>query len=240
MGCIKLCGQQIPVGPKMLFHTPSCCFGVEICEDVWAPIPPSSELALNGAEIIFNLSADNEGIGKHTYLKSLISQQSARCLAGYVFSGCGFGESTQDVVFSGKAMIYENGVLLAQSERFSMKEQIIISEIGICAIYGAHDPAATQWSEEFQADYLSRVIREVFDSGEICGLSLWQLNNAHTYHRRGGCLRVKPLGENSAGVYDLYRRPKLAAQTVSELFHVLSGTCPEKRNKIGELLLKPQ
>lgn len=131
MGCIKLCGQQIPVGPKMLFHTPSCCFGVEICEDVWAPIPPSSELALNGAEIIFNLSADNEGIGKHTYLKSLISQQSARCLAGYVFSGCGFGESTQDVVFSGKAMIYENGVLLDQSERFSMKEQIIISEIDV-------------------------------------------------------------------------------------------------------------
>ena len=120
------------------------------------------------------------------------------------------------------------------------EKPILISEIGICAIYGAHDPAATQWSEEFQADYLSRVIREVFDSGEICGLSLWQLNNAHTYHRRGGCLRVKPLGENSAGVYDLYRRPKLAAQTVSELFHVLSGTCPEKRNKIGELLLKPQ
>lgn len=131
VGCIKLCGQQVPIGTNMLFHTPTCCFGVEICEDVWAPIPPSSELALNGAEIIFNLSADNEGIGKHSYLKSLIAQQSARCLAGYVFSGCGFGESSQDVVFSGKAMIYENGTLLAESERFAMKEQIIISEIDV-------------------------------------------------------------------------------------------------------------
>ena len=108
------------------------------------------------------------------------------------------------------------------------EKPILISEIGICAIYGAHDPAATQWSEEFQADYLSRVIREVFASGEICGLSLWQLNNAHTYHRQGGCLRVKPLGENSAGVYDLYRRPKLAAQAVSEHFRALPETCPDK------------
>ena len=77
------------------------------------------------------MSADNEGIGKHNYLCSLISQQSARCIAGYVFSSCGFGESTTDVVFAGNGLIYENGSLLARSERFSMEEQLIISEIDV-------------------------------------------------------------------------------------------------------------
>ncbi len=126
---VLICGQMVPLSRHLLFNTPSCCFGVELCEDAWAPIPPSSELALQGAEIIFNLSADNEGIGKHEYLKSLLAQQSARCLAGYVYAGAGFGESSQDLVFAGKALIYENGMLLAENERFSLKEQLIYSEI---------------------------------------------------------------------------------------------------------------
>lgn len=128
---IRLCGQLVPLGTKLLFDTPDTCFGIEICEDVWATIPPSSTLALKGAEIIFNLSADNEGIGKNAYLRSLISQQSARSLAGYVFSSCGFGESTTDVVFAGNGLIYENGTLLAASERFSFNEQLVISEIDV-------------------------------------------------------------------------------------------------------------
>ena len=127
----RLCGQVVPMGRNLLFETADTTFGIEICEDLWAPIPPSSSLALQGAEILFNLSADNEGIGKHAYLRSLISQQSARCIAGYVFSSCGFGESTTDVVFAGNGFIYENGSLLAHSERFSMKEQLIISEIDV-------------------------------------------------------------------------------------------------------------
>ena len=128
---IRLCGQVIPVGKDLLFETADTVFGIEICEDLWAPIPPSSILALQGAEVIFNLSADNEGIGKHDYLRSLISQQSARCIAGYVFSSCGFGESTTDVVFAGNGLIYENGTLLADSKRFSFEEQVVISEIDV-------------------------------------------------------------------------------------------------------------
>lgn len=128
---IRLCGQLIPMGTNLLFDTANTTFGVEICEDLWAPIPPSSTLALQGAEILFNLSADNEVIGKHTYLRSLISQQSARCMAGYVFSSCGFGESTTDVVFAGNGLIYENGNLLAESKRFSFEEQVVISEIDV-------------------------------------------------------------------------------------------------------------
>ena len=133
---IRLCGQNVPVSANLLFDTPDTCFGIEICEDMWAPIPPSSSLALKGAEIIFNMSADNEGIGKHAYVRSLISQQSARCLAGYVFSSSGFGESTTDVVFAGNGLIYENGTLLAESERFSFKEQLVISEIDVERIRG--------------------------------------------------------------------------------------------------------
>ena len=135
-GNVRLCGQNVPVSANLLFDTPETCFGIEICEDMWAPIPPSSALALKGAEIIFNMSADNEGIGKHNYVRSLVSQQSARCLAGYVFSSSGFGESTTDVVFAGNGLIYENGTLLTESERFSFKEQLVISEIDVERLRG--------------------------------------------------------------------------------------------------------
>lgn len=128
---VRLCGQLVPISTHLLFDTPDTGFGIEICEDMWATIPPSSILALQGAEILFNLSADNECIGKNAYLRSLISQQSARTLSGYVFASCGFGESTTDVVFAGNGMIYENGALLAASERFSFKEQLVISEIDV-------------------------------------------------------------------------------------------------------------
>ena len=106
-------------------------FGVEICEDVWAPAPPSNHLALSGAELIFNLSASDELIGKHDYLKSVLAQQSARTMTGYVYSGCGYGESTQDVVYGGNAMIYENGKLLVEADRFSMEPQMMITQIDV-------------------------------------------------------------------------------------------------------------
>ena len=106
-------------------------FGIEICEDVWAPAPPSNKLALAGADIVFNLSASDELIGKHDYLKSLLSQQSARTMTGYVYSSCGFGESTQDVVYGGNAMIYENGKLLAEAARFSLEPQIMMTQIDV-------------------------------------------------------------------------------------------------------------
>ncbi|WP_373730250.1 NAD(+) synthase [Bacteroides heparinolyticus] len=128
---IRLCGQVVPMGRNLLFETADVTFGVEICEDLWAPIPPSSVLALQGAELLFNLSADTEAVGKHAYLRSLIGQQSARCISGYIFSSCGFGESTTDVVFAGNGLIYENGNLLAASKRFSFEEQMVAGEIDV-------------------------------------------------------------------------------------------------------------
>ena len=128
---VRLCGQIVPIGANLLFETSDTTFGIEICEDLWATIPPSSSLALQGAEIIFNMSADNEGIGKHHY--SLFSHQSTistlHCRIRIFFLWV--WESTTDVVFAGNGLIYENGSLLARSKRFCMEEQLIISEIDV-------------------------------------------------------------------------------------------------------------
>jgi NAD+ synthase (glutamine-hydrolysing) len=116
------------------FETPFGNFGIEICEDLWAPIPPSSKLVMQGADVIFNLSASNELVGKNEYRKSLILQQSARCSAAYVYASAGCGESTTDLVFSGACYIAENGVMLAESKRFSLNNELIISDIDISAL----------------------------------------------------------------------------------------------------------
>ena len=130
---IHFAGTRILVTPELqIFRTSEgATFAIEICEDVWAPTPPSNHLALAGAEIIFNLSASDELAGKHTYLKSLLAQQSARTICGYVYSSSGFGESTQDIVFGGNALIYENGTIIKQGERFKIDPQLIVSEIDI-------------------------------------------------------------------------------------------------------------
>lgn len=130
---VRFAGHRIMVtpDPQIFITSEGAQFGVENCEDVWAPAPPSNKLALAGAELIFNLSASDELSGKHTYLKSLLAQQSARTITGYIYSSCGFGESTQDVVFGGNALIYENGSLIAEGERFALEPQMRIAQIDI-------------------------------------------------------------------------------------------------------------
>ena len=130
---IRYAGNKITITlePLLVRTSENVLFGVEICEDVWAPAPPSNRLALSGADLIFNLSASDELVGKHDYLKGLLAQQSARTITGYIYSGSGFGESTQDVVYGGNAMIYENGVLLEEADRFSLEPQMMIGQIDI-------------------------------------------------------------------------------------------------------------
>lgn len=130
---VRFAGNTIIVSPDIqLFQTcDGVKFGIELCEDVWAPVPPSNDIALAGADIVFNLSASDDLIGKNAYLKSLLSQQSARLICGYVYSSCGFGESTQDVVYGGNAYVYENGSLVAESTRFSLDEQLVVSQIDV-------------------------------------------------------------------------------------------------------------
>lgn len=130
----SICGQRVPMQRDMLFATGNTTFGVEICEDLWSTIPPSSFLSLEGAEIVFNMSADNDCVGKHSYLRNLVKQQSARCIAGYVFTSCGFGESTTDVVFAGTSIICDNGSTIAEGERFAMDRRMTVGEIDVESI----------------------------------------------------------------------------------------------------------
>lgn len=129
---IEILGQKVPFGIDLLFKDKAnneICFGIEICEDVWAVEPPSNKLALLGANIIFNLSASNEVIGKKEYRKELVKMQSAKTISGYVYCSSGVNESTSDVVFSGESMIFENGSCLANNQRFDFESNMIFTEI---------------------------------------------------------------------------------------------------------------
>lgn len=131
---IKLAGSSVPIGNDLLFRlktAPEMVLGIEICEDMWVPIPPSSYQVLAGANVIANLSASNDLVGKADYRKNLVSQQSARGICGYVYASCGVNESTTDLVFGGHAMIAENGYVLNESKRFLPESQLIISEIDL-------------------------------------------------------------------------------------------------------------
>ena len=130
---VYLAGSPVSVtpGPTLFATCDGVNFGIEICEDVWAPVPPSNALTMAGADLVFNLSASDELAGKHQYLRSLLCQQSARTMCGYVYASCGFGESTQDVVYGGNAIICENGHLLCEADRFSTQPQIKITQIDV-------------------------------------------------------------------------------------------------------------
>lgn len=128
---IRVAGQQADFGSDLTFEVNGAEFGVELCEDLWVAVPPSSHLALNGAKVLFNLSASPEGVGKHDYLRRLVAQQSARTLSAYVYCSAGFGESSTDLVFAGNGIIAENGTILREAERFSLGEQLVVADVDI-------------------------------------------------------------------------------------------------------------
>ena len=120
--------------PQRVFHSHGALIGIEICEDLWVPVPPSCGLALAGAQVIFNLSASDDLTGKYSYLRDLLVQQSGRCICGYVYAGAGWGESSTDLVFDGKAIIAENGTLLASNSRWNPEDNVAMADIDIEAI----------------------------------------------------------------------------------------------------------
>lgn len=126
--------ENVPFAAPCVIDAGCFKIGVEICEDLWAPIPPSSRLALGGADLILNLSASNDLIGKRDYLTGLIARQSAACLCAYVYASAGWGESSTDLVFDGKAIIAENGRLLAQSPRWQIEATEAVADIDLEAI----------------------------------------------------------------------------------------------------------
>jgi NAD+ synthase (glutamine-hydrolysing) len=131
---VRLFGRDVPFGTDVLFrcaNVTDLVVGVEICEDLWGPVPPSSLQALHGATVLLNLSASNETIAKANYRRSLVTQQAARCIAGYAYAGAGPGESTTDLVFGGHCLIAENGVMLAESERFRRDDQLTFADVDL-------------------------------------------------------------------------------------------------------------
>jgi len=131
---VSLFGELIPFGTDRLFtaaNNEGLTVGVEICEDLWTPIPPSSYQALAGATVLVNLSASNEVVGKAAYRRQLVVGQSGRCMAAYVYASCGVWESTTDVVFGGHCLIAENGTLLAESPRFQRDDVLLSADVDI-------------------------------------------------------------------------------------------------------------
>ena len=131
---IRLLESHVPFGPDLLFgarDVPGFVVHVEVCEDLWVPIPPSAYGALAGATVLVNLSASNVTIGKAVFRRELCASQSARTIAAYLYTAAGMGESTTDLAWDGQALIYENGDLLAEAERFSIDEQLIACDIDL-------------------------------------------------------------------------------------------------------------
>ena len=131
---IRIGEFEVPIGHNLLFKYKNVGVGVEICEDMWSAVTPGTRLALYGAHIIFNLSASNENAGKNAYLRSLISGLSAQCITGYVYASCGYGESSTDLVYTGKAFIAENGEILDEMPRFVYAERLLINDIDVSRI----------------------------------------------------------------------------------------------------------
>ena len=128
---IRFAGQEAPFGSDLLFDLHGVEFGVEICEDMWVPVPPSSIQAVQGAKLLFNLSASPESVRKHDYLLSLIAEQSSRTMAAYVYASSGHGESSSDLVFAGNAVVAELGRVLGVSKRFVRNDRMVISDIDV-------------------------------------------------------------------------------------------------------------
>jgi NAD+ synthase (glutamine-hydrolysing) len=135
-GCsvVHIADKEVPFGTDLLFSAtdfPNCTIGIEICEDLWAVEPPSGSMALAGATVLLNPSASDDILGKSEYRRALVQQQSARCLAAYLYAGAGPCESTTDVVFAGHSLICENGVIMAETERFHFATQMAIADIDV-------------------------------------------------------------------------------------------------------------
>jgi len=132
---IDLCGQRdVPFGNRLLFQVeeqPLLTFFVEICEDLWTPIPPSSFAAMAGATVLINLSASNITVGKDEYRRQLVSNQSGRCVAAYLFCAAGYGESTTDLAWDGHGMIYENDSQVAETGRFAYQAHLVTGDIDL-------------------------------------------------------------------------------------------------------------
>ncbi|HEX4608514.1 MAG TPA: NAD(+) synthase [Urbifossiella sp.] len=160
-GEARLAGQVAPFGTDLLFACetlPDFVLGVEVCEDLWVPVPPSTFQALAGATVLANLSASNEAIGKAGYRRQLVGCQSGRCLAAYLYAAAGVGESTTDIVFGGHNIIAENGSVLAESPRFRPGGHLLVADLDLDHL--RHDRVQTNTFNDARRDH-ARPFRRV-------------------------------------------------------------------------------
>ncbi|MCC8119930.1 MAG: NAD(+) synthase [Bacteroidales bacterium] len=195
---ISILGKEIKFGKNLIFQIEDKRFGVEICEDLWAPVPPSCSLAMAGAEVIVNLSASDDLIGKYNYLRSLIEQQSARCLCGYVYAGAGFGESSTDLVFDGKAIIAENGKILASNKRWQSGPQYVMTDIDLEALRRDRMHLGTFHDCAVRQNRAAEIIKAEGNSHYVMDDNTW-LNFApnHDLLREVSSLPFVPQGEDA-------------------------------------------
>jgi NAD+ synthase (glutamine-hydrolysing) len=163
---ITVAGEYVPFGIDLLFRAGPVTIGIEICEDLWGVVPPSSLQALAGADILLNLSASNELVAKSEYRRDLVVGQSARCVAGYIYASAGTGESTTDVVYGGHAMIAENGTLLAETERFQREDRIIYGDIDVERLEQIR-AAETEYADNPVPEFRMFEIAPVQEAGEL-------------------------------------------------------------------------
>lgn len=163
---ISFAGQKgIPFGAKKLFRLGKAVLGVEICEDIWTALPPSTILCMAGANIIANLSASDELAGKHDERMQLISHQSGRCISSYIYASSGFGESTSDLVFAGDTAIAENGRILAEGKRFEKDGTITYADIDLGLLSAMRRKTGTfPGSDTLPQDTIGKI--DIIDLGE--------------------------------------------------------------------------
>ncbi|MEY4166280.1 MAG: hypothetical protein RIR52_104 [Acidobacteriota bacterium] len=157
-GEVRFLGEMVPIGNDLLYEASTIdnfTIHTEICEDLWTPIPPSTYAALGGATVLANLSASNVTIGKGDYRRNLCAAHSGKCIAAYLYSAAGPGESTTDLAWDGQAIVYENNELLAESDRFSNEEQLIIADIDLERL--AQDRMRTTSFNDSIGDHLPRL-----------------------------------------------------------------------------------
>ena len=167
---VVLNGASVPFGNDLVFsgvNAPDFCFGVEICEDLWAPVPPSTRQALGGATVLLNISASNELVGKASYRRDLILQQSGRCLSAYAYCSAGVHESTTDLVFGGHCLVAENGVLLSESERFGRDAHSLVADIDVQFLM--HERAQNNTFNSQECEPEGDLRRILFDADVVAG-----------------------------------------------------------------------
>ncbi|MEG0499060.1 MAG: NAD(+) synthase, partial [Alistipes sp.] len=193
-------GQEADFGTDLTFDLNGVEFGVEICEDLWVATPPSSQLALAGAKVIFNLSASPEVAGKHAYLRTLVAQQSARTLSAYVYCSAGAGESSTDLVYAGNGIIAENGAILRESVRFALDEQLVVADVDIerienerrrCTTFRTSDSAAETTVIEME---IAESLRTETLDREIDPMPFVPANDTHRAERCEEILNIQTCG----------------------------------------------